>query len=770
VTTDELYLALDSAATYAEVLTAVEAFEAAHGEDIDWVPVGGRQNNRGIIEVSGDPGHALIERVTNGIDAVLEDEHDKHDGRPECRTPREAAVAWLNVPQSGLAEMTRGARQALAKRVTVSLLPGDGRAARILEVRDTGIGVDPDQMRTTILSLNESNKMQKHYLAGAYGQGGSATFASSIATLLASRHTSDRPVGFTVVKFRDLPADQYKTGHYVYLTVLGDVLQANLPPEAFPVGTLARHFGYDLSAYDGPVGPNSVYGLLGQVLFDPVMPVWLDNRVRNYRRVIKGARNALNGAVDEGDEDSRGPSLSHRMPMLFVPIGEYGRVGIEYWVLDAPTKKTRRPTAGFVNPAKPIVLTLNGQTHEELSSVLIRKDAELPYLGQRIICHLDCNSLTAAALRTLFVSNREGARRGGLLESIKQEMVNALRSDDELTRLNTEARSASHSEQDQSAIQEARKAVARLLRMEGLNVTDGIGAVQAKEGGPDKPRPRPPHPRPLPQPIELHEPPTYIRIVWSEDDPITFFPEQRRYVRIETDAQSIYHNPNDPAASRINLIVGNGEIVARTSTALQGGRMRALFECPLGAKIGGEGTIRIELSRPGMPVLSDERSFRIVTPPPAKPEKTQLALPPFEYRPVEFDDAMWTTLEWPDDINAIASSAVTEEGMHVVYYSRAFPRFRAQFSTFERSDPTKAHSFETRYAIWLVVHSLLLKNAEDERGAHVRVETEGTEASVGTDEQAERFEPAERVRLAHIAAMVAAREVQSPVAEHVEAE
>lgn len=769
MTPDEFYSALDSATTYGEVLTAIEAFEAAHGEDVEWVPVGGRQNNRGTIEVSADPGRALIERVTNGIDAVLEAEHDAHDGIPDSRTPREAAVAWLNVPQNGLSEMTRGARQALAKRVVVRILAGDGRNARILEVRDLGVGVEPDQMSTTILSLNESNKMQKHYLAGAYGQGGSATFASSSVTVLASRHTTDGPVGFTLVKFRDLPAEQYKTGHYVYMTMLGTVLRASLSPDAFPVGTLARHFGYDLGSYDGPVGPNSVYGLLGQVLFDPVMPVWLDNRVRNYRRVIKGARNALNGAVDEGDEETRGPSLSHLMPMLYVPIGEYGRVGIEYWVLDAPTKKNRRPTAGFVNPAKPIVLTLNGQTHEESSAALIRKDAELPYLAQRTICHIDCNSLTPSALRTLFVSNREGARRGHLLDSIRHELVHALRSDDELARLNDEARSSVQTEKDDAAIQEARQAVAKLLRMQGLTVTTGMGAVAVKKGGADKPGSGTRRPRPKPQPIELHEPPTYVRIVWSHDDPITFYPEQRRYIRIETDAQSMYHDPNDPPSSRINLIVGNGEIVARTSTALQGGRMRALFECPLGARIGGQGTIRVELSRPGMPVLSDERLFEIVTPPPAKPESTQMALPPFDYRGVEFDDGMWTTLEWPDDVNAVASAAVMEEGTHVVYYSRAFPRFRAQFTTFERRDTSKAQSFETRYAIWLVVHSLLLKQAEDARAAH-RNEHESSGVVDDADERADEFERAERVRLAQIAAMVAAREVQSPVSEAVESD
>ena len=48
-------------------------------------------------------------------------------------------------------------------------------------------------MKDTILSLNESNKIQKHYLAGTYGQGGSSTFAfsSMCSSLLGPREQTN---------------------------------------------------------------------------------------------------------------------------------------------------------------------------------------------------------------------------------------------------------------------------------------------------------------------------------------------------------------------------------------------------------------------------------------------------------------------------------------------------------------------------------------------------------------------------------------------------
>ena len=638
------------------------------------------------------------------------------------------------------------------------MLAGDTKSARTVEIRDFGTGLTPEEMPNTILSLNESNKITKHYLAGAYGQGGSTTYVSSTATFIASRRGS-APIGFTVVRFEDLPAAKYKVGHYVYLTLDRAVLLADGSTADFPDGTLVRHFGYDLSGYTSPLGPTSLYGLMNLVLFDPVMPVWLDNRVHDYRRVIKGARNALNGALDEGDE-GRGSKLSHRMPMLYVPIGEYGRIGIEYWALERPDKTNKKPTAAFVNPSKPIVLTLNGQTHEELSQVLIGKDSELPYLTQRLIGHVDCNSLTPTAVRALFVSNREGARRGMLLDRIKEEVVRALRSDDELTRLNNEARDSSRHERDESAIQEARRDVARLLRLQGMSLLEGLGGnITDKSGGTDRPaQPRGPHPRP--QPIDLHEPPTYIKIVWDDKKDVTFYPEQRRYIRIETDAESSYHNPNNATASRINIIISNGELALRGSSPLQGGRMRALFDCVVGSRVGGEGTIRVELSRLGLPVLASERRFVIVKPPPAKDAKRKVAFPPFEVRPVDPEDPMWQTLGWPDDIAAVASAAVPEDGVHVLYYSTVFPPFRAPHDAFERSDPTLAQSFEKRYRIRLVVHSLLHQHQQQER--------ETTQpASEGEPEQELAREREERIRMATLAAMFASREVQTPEMEPV---
>jgi hypothetical protein len=47
-----------------------------------WRAVGDRENNFGHINIGSDPGHALIERVTNAIDAIIEREAARNVRHP----------------------------------------------------------------------------------------------------------------------------------------------------------------------------------------------------------------------------------------------------------------------------------------------------------------------------------------------------------------------------------------------------------------------------------------------------------------------------------------------------------------------------------------------------------------------------------------------------------------------------------------------------------------------------------------------------------------
>lgn len=745
---EELLIKLLEARTTAEVDVLVQNIRTEFGDRITLVPIGNRDNNRGTIEINRDSGRGIVERVTNGMDAVIEFEHLRHKGIPECRNPREAARAWLDIPSHGLYELSRVQRRELSKSVIVAIEDGDDKFHKTVQIQDTGIGIPVNQMSMSILSLGETNKLQKLYLAGAYGQGGSSTFASCTYSLIASRLNSDSfhipKVGFTVVFYEDLPPELYKHGRYVYLTLDDRLFEVDLPLEKFPKGTIVKHFGYDLSSYVGALGPASVYGLLQHALFDPIIPLFLENKIHNYRRVIKGSRNALNGALDESDE--RGPNLAHNVPLYHVELGDFGNIGIEYWALEQ-SEKERYPSRAYVDHKRPIILTLNGQSHAELAVSLIKNQAELPYLVHRLIIHLDCNNLTHRAKRNLFTSSREDVRKSEVYKLIEDELIKALRTDDQLKILNEEAKNFTLKEKDEEAEKIMRSEVAKILRFYGFQATEAVGGPLGEIAGtesPTQPVTRTP-PHKLTKIIELHDPPTYVKIL--ADPPIKFYPEQRRYVRIETDAPSTYHNTEDLKKSRVNIILTGGTLHLSGSTPLKGGRMRVILDCSKDAVSDLTGEVSIEISRPGLPTICAKTPYLIVEKPEAPPDKKKISVPPIDWVAVEGpDDPTWGTLDWPDNIKQVASSSNLGNDGLIVYYSTVYPNFSNAYKKFERKDPTMAQSFELRYRIWLAVHSLLIE--EDKKQSEDIDKFEETE-----------FE--ERRRIATIASMVANQEVRS---------
>jgi len=776
---DQFLKALGNAKTATEAEAALAEFEQSNSAKLAWIPIGGNQNNRGPIEVSADAGRSLVERITNGIDAVLELAHEDKRGRPACTTPSSAATAWFGVPASGVGELDQGERQSLANNLIIRLEEGEDRDSRTVDIIDRGIGLTPDEMPDTILSLNRSNKLQKFYLAGTYGQGGSSTLAYSKLTLIASRRKGHNETGYTVARYHDLPAEQFKSGYYAYLAMDGKPLRSKEWFGEAVFGTIIRHFGFKLHKYPSSFGPNSLYGLVHQYLFDPVLPFWLENKVHNWRRAIGGARARLNGAADDDDNRSSRTSLSHKVDFFYVDLTDFGRIGVEYWVIEPKSEGHQKPTAGFVDPDKPIILTLNGQNQCELSRLIVRKLADLPFLQFRLICHVKCDTLKPEAKRALFTSTREQARDSIVLRRIQEELITILKEDDVLFKLNAEAKASSVQQDNEEQSKYIRKEVSRLLKIQGVEFTPdtgsgasstdgaaggagtdaaggsrggtgpGTGSSGGGGGGGGRPRSI--------TPIQLKEPPTFVRIVWDQAEPIKFHPQRERWIRIETDAQSTYHDQLDLSKSKFNF-VSDPHLIVQGTTKLANGRFMVKLKARPEAKPGEVSKFSVELVRPGLGALTDSRKVEIVPAPPARQGKQKLSMPKFEFVRLESkDDPNWINLGWPEDVSKVASYSEFKEGVLTVYYSVLFPEFDNARKAFEQKDTALGQAFELRYRIWLAVHSFLLHKTEEESES-------GTVAAAvdgDTTKSVEDHETAERCRVARMAVMVADTEIKN---------
>jgi hypothetical protein len=341
---------------------------------------------------------------------------------------------------------------------------------------------------------------------------------------------------------------------------------------------------------------------------------------------------------------------------------------------------------------------------------------------------------------------------------IQEEIVKVLKSDDDLTRLNEEARRQGTEDKDENAMQQMRGEVAKLLQMQGIEVGGMTDAgTGTKQGGERHSKSR--HSRPKPEPIPVKEPPTYIRMVWDEDDPITFYPGERRYIRLETDANSTYHS-KDPLRSRINVICPLG-LESKGSTDLTGGRVRFIIEAAKDAVIGTAGELRVELTRTGMTTLSDSKTTEVVTKPEPKSAGESLRIPQFDLIAVDGpEDPKWSSLGWDDDINKTASEAEMSNGILNVYYSSVFPRFASTVEKLQIRNETVAQSFVSRYKVWLAAHSLLMYREQTENSSNAEIDQ-------NKDDDAER---SERRRIAVLASLMASKEVRLELESEGEAD
>lgn len=638
-------------------------------------------------------------------------------------------------------------RKLAQESVVLVLHPGEGASKRTVDIIDHGVGINQEQMPRTILSLNAENKLDKFYLAGAFGQGGSATLSNSTYTLIASRSRDTASIiAFTVVKFQ--PPSGLKLGSYVYLTLSNKVLSTEQVPADFTT-THVRHYGYDLDAFKGALGPNSLYGRAQAILFDPVLPFWFDNRVNAYRRTIKGSRTALNGAREDGDPDAK---LAHSSPLFYSDLGDYGQLGIEYWVLEPSTKSA--PNKAFVNGARPIVLTINGQTHAEWSSLILRKDAELMHLATRMIVHLDCNRLSGDAKRVLFVSNREESRRNAVQSQIAKELLSALAADPRLAELEDQARHAGSKEKDEQAEKEIRREVARMLKIFGISVAEDVGGAASGEGesGTSSGK-RPPRSRKPPVPIEIHDPPTFVEIVGAS--PITLYPGQRRYVRIRTDANSKYHTAHELTASKFNFLLDGSFLSLAGTSELRDGHMRAIILASPNSAIGATGKFRIDLYRTGLAPLSVDSMVEIVKAPEAKKTGDKVRLPNIDLMAVNaVESEEWASLNWPEDVNEVALDYSYEKSKDtlVIRYSTLFPRFDTAFKSFAAKDPARGESFRRRYEMWLT--AMVVVHWQDVDADSTRITDEAIE-----QDRLDDYRRDELRRFGKVATLYAQREI-----------
>ena len=259
---------------------------------LHWIPLGRDPGNAGRVRLATRPENPLAERAINSMEAIIEMMRLRElKAKPNASvptSPRDAVQRYFGIP--ALPELTRlprnhelrtKARQ-LADQIRLTVDFDKGTREFTVQLRDFGIGQSPERIHRTLLSLGTSDKADKPYLIGVFGQGGSSAYMASPYSWCVSRRdpslgdAGDHAIGWTAVK-HVYPSGR-RDDYFAYLAASPDGQVPALPAKAadelgFRYGTLFTHLRYDFSGSGGSAISRTLFQSLNHVLYNPVLPI-----------------------------------------------------------------------------------------------------------------------------------------------------------------------------------------------------------------------------------------------------------------------------------------------------------------------------------------------------------------------------------------------------------------------------------------------------------------------------------------------------------------
>ena len=181
----------------------------------NWRPYGGNDNNFGVVEnQQASPISALIEKITNGIDAILMRVCIEQGIDPRSNeAPRSIEEALQRFfPDHKNWDLPK-ARRNQAERLQIL---ADGKKKEpSLVIYDDGEGQAPKDFEATFLSLLRGNKNDIHFVQGKYNMGGAGAVAfcggQRYQLIGSKRFDNNSPFGFTLVRRHPFTPDEEQT-------------------------------------------------------------------------------------------------------------------------------------------------------------------------------------------------------------------------------------------------------------------------------------------------------------------------------------------------------------------------------------------------------------------------------------------------------------------------------------------------------------------------------------------------------------------------------
>lgn len=408
-----------------------------------WRPLGGFESNFGVVEnQQSSPIPALIEKITNGIDAILMRKccEQRIDPKSEL-APRSIDEALQKFFPNHKNWDLRQPRRNQAEQLQI--LAHGPRMETSLVIYDDGEGQDPEDFEDTFLSILRGNKNDIHFVQGKYNMGGTGAVAfcgrQRYQLIGSKRYENGQAFGFTLVRRHPLTGEEQKkkkSTWYEYLTINNQIpsfkcenLDLKLHNRHFTSGTVIKLYSYDLPAGSRSVISRDLNQSINEYLFNPALPVFtIDNKNRypddrNLERELYGLKRRLE------EEDSR---YIDQFFSEVITDCEIGQLKVTCYVfkprVDKRSVKETRETLQreFFKNNMSILFSVNGQVHGHYTSEFITRSLKFPLLKNYLLVHVDCSDIHIGFRNELFMASRDRLKDGNESRRLRRKLAEIL--------------------------------------------------------------------------------------------------------------------------------------------------------------------------------------------------------------------------------------------------------------------------------------------------------------------------------------------------------
>ncbi len=570
-----------------------------------WRPLGDIPNNRSVVtNQQTEATAAFVEKITNGIDAVLLAEclvrRIDPKGPKAPATMTQAVSQFFDVRDGLIANLDpRRERTELAKNIHIVAVGEKGSPCYLIV--DNGEGQSPDDFPNTFLSLIRDNKVGIPFVHGKFNCGGTGVLPfcgkQKIQLILSRRHPalvrkqdqSGQLWGFTVVR-RLKPSSTRPSSMYVYLAPDGkvprfkadavDVLpedrNTTLPrPYAAGIryGTCVKLYNYEWKARS--MATTEARYELERFLHSPCLPFRITETRKYTANFFSTTVSGVWASIDseEVPEDSK---VEEDFLRAFgeLNLKEIGILSYRLTVYKESVNVRHVPHGVF--------FSLNGQVHGSLPSDFITDQLKFDYLKRHLLVSIDCTNMDLSVREEFFMPSRDRVRKNEVYDEIHKQLVEALKNHPGLRQLNSERHkraiehSLSNEEETKNLFNELLKADPMLARLFG----SGDRLFTKTGPGPSIP-------------FVGKKFPTYFRLTKNPTDGLTKSCPINLTCRVEfeTDALNDYFKRNDSPGS---IVVDPPDIFEQTH--LWNGRFNASVRVPWKTKPGDQVNVTVTVS------------------------------------------------------------------------------------------------------------------------------------------------------------------------------